>query len=145
MAKRLGDIVGGEAHIHSWGPGHDRSERRCMGYTAKGLNCPAILVSPREHEYRMAEWNAYFDLVKTTDAYRDYQAMREAVNTKNKPLMAEIMKRNLEACDVVLNEWGDEVLKIKDPLPNPHYPDPVGFPYYVIYTSNKISNAKGTT
>lgn len=110
-------------HSHLWVRNQDGITSRCAN-PYKGGKCKAIRVSPEEYQRRQQEWDSYFTLCRTTPAYQDYLLMCEAFTSKNKPQIQEIMTRIKERTFTKENEYGDEVIELKDPLPTPECADP---------------------
>ena len=105
-----------EEHKHWWVEGRDQTAQVC--------NCGSLKVSQSELDYRIKAWESYFDLVKTSPSFLDYQEMKEAWKAKDKPKMAEITKRIKARTHQVKNEWGGESIELNNPLAKPDFPDP---------------------
>jgi hypothetical protein len=122
---------GPEKHSHFWTASRSISEQRCK-------TCKAIKISPQELEHRTKEGNNFFDLVRTTDSYQDFLETREAFKAGDKERMREIDKRVLSRGFITKNEFGEDVLELKNPLPKPSYPDPVTWKHYVVESTDDV-------
>lgn len=98
-----------EKHIHTWRQSFLATEMKC--------DCGKIMISSLEAQKREAEWNAYFELVRTTESFREFMETK----TASKERVIEIGEKALER------------IKNNDYLPKPPYPDPVGesWRYYI--------------
>lgn len=108
MAK-VADEKEEKKHIHNWIKKND-IESYCSNFYGNIL-CIAIKVGEKEFERREAEWNNYFQLLRTTPAYLDWQEMKIAFNQKPKDMkkIAEIRTR---------------IQARTEYLPRPNFPDP---------------------
>lgn len=112
-----------EGHLHNWYPNPDGVSEYCSnGYN--GGKCMTIKIGLREWERRKEEYDAYLELSKTTDAYRDYQEMKQAYAAGDQERMAEIDKRVMARNQLAPNKFNDPSLMPIDPMPKPSFPDP---------------------
>ena len=122
-------------HIHNWHT-KDFVEEYCTA-SYYGNPCKAIKIGTNEYSRRKSEWDNYFEMVRTTDSYRDYQEMKEAYVTRNFPKMAEIRERiakRMKISQTKTDDWGEPIVEFDEDhyLPKPHFPDPEStFPYVV--------------
>ena len=113
-----------QPHTHHW-VDNGLTEKRCVSQYFGGT-CIAILVSEPEWKRRDEEYQAYLDLVRTTEAYSDFQDMRTAFFNKDNKFVKQLLKRVKER------------LAKDDYLPKPHFPDPQTFPYVIESAENSI-------
>lgn len=97
-------------------------------------NCGKVLISEKEETRRVEEWENYFDLVLTTDSYRDYMEMKKAWKAGDDDKMQEILKRvNTRMVDTgAKDSWGEKVYDFPQALEKPHFPNPKTWGGYVI-------------
>lgn len=103
MAKKMQEEKK-EEHHHKWVMQPDYGSYRCV--------CGGFALSEKEHDRRVEEYDNYYQIVRQTDTYQDFLAMREAYNTRNRKQMSEISVRVKER------------LKADDYLPKPSFLDP---------------------
>lgn len=104
-------------HEHSWVQ-DGLTEERCISQYF-GEDCVAILVSEAEFDRRAEEWNSYYELVRTTPSYLDFQEMRTAFFDQDSNVVKEVLKR------------AKDRLTEDDYLPAPNFPNTQTFPYVI--------------
>lgn len=126
-----------EVHVHVWTNAANLSEERCA--------CGKIKISPLELERRTAEWNNYYDLVKTTPSGQDLQAMKVLFYaSQERPLnetelmeVQAIKQRIKERNKVVIDQFGETMVLKQPQLSKPGFPDPVTWGHYVIMSDEE--------
>lgn len=111
-----------KGHNHTWHPSHDLSEGRC--------ECGAIMISIVEKLRRKAEWDNYYELVRTTPPYQMWVALKNGVSAEE---LKRLKEEQAQRVIITKDEFGDNVYVFKDSmyLKKPHFPDPERFRYEV--------------
>lgn len=94
-------------HVHYFVPGYKPEEKYCK--------CGAIQISQAEFERRRDEWNSYFELVRSSDSYRDYMEMKTATKAEQKEILKRVNSR----------------VEKDDYMSKPSFPDPTTWNKYV--------------
>lgn len=97
-------------HIHTW--------RESIRPFEKVCECGKILINSEEYERRVKEWDAYFELVKTTPSNQDFQKIKELIKTREWNDVRDEIKE--------IGKRAKERLEKDEYLPKPEFPDPIG-------------------
>lgn len=109
--------------------------RRQMDLSAEYCTCGAVLISNEEYDRRVAEWDSYFEIVATTESYRDYQEMTIAFKNNDRPQIAEVLarvKQRVEQVDDGVTPDENWRYHKMDYLAKPDFPDPRTWGRYVV-------------
>ena len=124
MATKTVQEVLKQEHIHDWRVQlHDRSEERCI--------CGKLKVSSEEHNRRTEEWDSYYQIVKTTQSYLDFQAIKKAFKESNQAEIERVRKESVSSrMTLHRDEFGDPVYTTvarDNYIPKPTFPDPINY------------------
>lgn len=123
-SKKVDEIF--SKHTHYWvGSLIDLAANQCA--------CGKWQISVKEKDRRIAEWKKYYESIVERQSYKDWQEMKEAYKTKNKPEMIKIRDSIASRCvrvgfDGEETDWQfteNSYLKV------PTTPNPEGYPYEI--------------
>lgn len=105
-----------QKHTHNW-IRKDQVEFYCSGLY-KGYPCIHIKIGAQEFDRREDEYNNYYELIRTTPAFIDWQEMSIAFKVKDLEKVRKIKERIAQRTDGY--------------LPKPNFPDPATPFLYVV-------------